>query len=69
MAARGDESRAEQNDMRILVAIGLACLCVYGPTPKTCADCGGVLIFSNLLGGGLVCVKPPGKIPLERAKP
>ena len=55
--------------MRTLVAISLACLCVYGPTPKTCADRGEVLIFSNLLGGGLVCVKPPGKIPLERAKP
>jgi hypothetical protein len=40
--------------MRTLVAISLACLCVYGPTPKLCIDRGRVLIFSNLLGGGWV---------------
>ena len=42
-----------------MIVVGLACLCVFGPTPKTCADRGGVLIFK---WGGWVCVKPPGRI-------
>ena len=56
--------------MKTLLAAFIAlCLCVSGALAKTCADRGGVLVFTPLLGGGWVCMKPPGKIPLEKAKP
>jgi hypothetical protein len=52
--------------MRIIAAIGLACLCVFGPTPKTCGARGGVLVFKF---GGWVCMRPPGKIPTSETLP
>jgi hypothetical protein len=50
------------------IATAALCLrqCVFGPTPRTCADRGGVLVFKF---GGWMCVKKPGKIPTSEALP
>jgi hypothetical protein len=52
--------------MRFLAIVAIAlCLCVFGPTPKTCEARGGVWVFKF---GGWVCVRPPGKIPTSEIK-
>jgi hypothetical protein len=54
--------------MRFLAVIALACVVVYASTllasAHKCEDSGGVWVRSKL-DGGWVCVKPPGKIPME----
>jgi hypothetical protein len=51
--------------MRTIATIFLVCLITF-TVKKSCAESGGVRVF---VWGGWVCIKPPGKIPLQGTKP